>query len=114
MAGLPINSVRVALGSYLDLKPTDIDTNAELEKDLGLEPLDLVLIVFRLEEFAEAEFSISDLEGVLTVGDFEALVSEWLREAPTDDSDEDGPRERRPGLGSGTHTVGTTKRRADR
>ena len=111
MACLPINSVRVALGAYLDLKPTDIDTNAELEKDLGLEPLDLVLIVFRLEEFADAEFSISDLEGVVTVGDFEALVSEWLREAPTDD---DEPRERRPDLGSGTHTLGTTKRRAAR
>jgi acyl carrier protein len=113
MAYPPVQFVRAALAVYLDLDPTDIGTDDELEKDLGLEPLDLVLIVFRLEEFADAEFSISDLEGVVTVGDFEAVVREWMREAPTDDSDE-VPRAKRNGVGSGTHALGTTKARAAR
>ena len=116
MAYPPVNLVRAALGNYLDLKPTDIDTNAELERDLGLEPLDLVLIVFRLEEFADAEFSISDLEGVVTVGDLEALVREWLREAPFDDADDDVQEEttERVRPGSGTHVLGSKKLRAAR
>src|SRR5262245_57004149 len=105
--------VRAALGHYLDLKPTDIDPNAELERDLGLEPLDLVLVVFRLEEFADVEFSISDLEGVVTVRDFEAVVAEWFRETSIDDGDEE-PRPERPGVGSGTHVLGPAKRRAAR
>jgi acyl carrier protein len=113
MAYPPVNLVRAALGNYLDLKPTDIDTNAELERDLGLEPLDLVLVVFRLEEFADAEFSISDLDGVKTVGDFEQLVCEWLRDAsPDDDTDDASPLRVR--LGSGTHALGSKKLRAAR
>jgi acyl carrier protein len=113
MAYPPIPFVRVALGLYLDLKPAEIDTDADLQKDLGLEPLDLVLIAFRLEEFADAEFSISDLEGVVTVGDFEAVVREWVRETKNDDVDEE-PRPRRNGVGSGTHALGSTKTRAAR
>src|SRR3954465_10953233 len=85
MAYPSVHFVRVALGLYLDRNPADIDPNAELERDLGLERLDLVLIAFRLEEFAHVEFSISDLEGVVTVGDFEALVREWARATPGDD-----------------------------
>jgi len=113
MAYPSVHLVRAALALYLDRKPTEIDTDDELEKDLGLEPLDLVLIVFRLEEFAEAEFSIADLEGVVTVGDFEAVVGEWMRDAPVDDADDD-PRATRNGVGSGTHVLGSTKVRAAR
>jgi acyl carrier protein len=105
------NFVRAALANYLDVSPGTIDANAELERDLGLEQLDLILVVFRLEEFADAEFSISDLDGVVTVADFEAVVKEWLREAPLDDDD---ARPRRERVGSGTHALGAAKRRAAR
>jgi acyl carrier protein len=114
MAYPPVNLVRAVLGNYLDLNPAEIDANAHLERDLGLEPLDLVLVVFRLEEeFADAEFSISDLDGVVTVSDFEALVCEWLRDAPVDDVDDDA-RTERARLGSGTHVLGSKKMRAAR
>jgi acyl carrier protein len=113
MAYPPVNLVRAALGNYLDLNPAEIDATAHLERDLGLEPLDLVLVVFRLEEFADAEFSISDLEGVVTVADFETLVCEWLRDAPVDDVDEDA-RTERAHVGSGTHVLGSKKMRAAR
>src|SRR5262249_19205496 len=91
MAYLRDDFVRLALAEYLDLKPTAIAAEAELGRDLGLEPLDLVLIVFRLEEFADAdaEFSIADLEGVVTVADFEKIVRAWARDAATDDEDEE-------------------------
>jgi acyl carrier protein len=109
----PVNFVRAAIGTYLDVSPTAVDAKAELERDLGLEPLDLVLIVFRLEEFADTQFSIADLEGVVTVADFEAVVDEWLREAPLDDA-VDEARARRGRVGSGTHALGTAKRGAAR
>jgi acyl carrier protein len=112
MAYLRDDFVRRALAEYLDLKPSDIADGAELGRDLGLEPLDLVLIVFRLEEFADAdaEFSISDLEGVVSVGDFEKIVRAWARDASADDEEEEPIDPSR----SGTHVVGTTKVRAAR
>jgi acyl carrier protein len=113
MPYLPVNFVRMALGQYLDTNPSEIEPAADLQKDLGLEPLDLVLIVFRLEEFADAEFSISDLEGVVTVRDFEALVREWLQRAPIDDADDES-RARPERAGSGTHVLGAAKVRAAR
>src|SRR5438128_292507 len=88
MAYLDDDFVRAALAQYLDLKPSDIDKGAELARDLGLEPLDLVLIVFRLEEFADAEFSISDLEGVVTVADFDRVVRAWVRDASIEEDDD--------------------------
>jgi acyl carrier protein len=112
MAYLRDDFVRVALAQYLDLRPSDIDREAVLGRDLGLEPLDLVLIVFRLEEFADAEFSVSDLEGVVTVADFEQVVKGWVRDASIDDDDDaDAPVDASL---SGTHVVGTTKVRAAR
>jgi acyl carrier protein len=94
------------LAQYLDLKPFNIDMKAELGRDLGLEPLDLVLIVFRLEEFADAEFSVSDLEGVMTVADFDRVVRAWVRDASIEEED-DRPAPPVPGE-SGTHVLGTT------
>jgi acyl carrier protein len=106
MAYLDDDFVRVALAQYLDLKPFNIDMKAELGRDLGLEPLDLVLIVFRLEEFADAEFSVSDLEGVMTVADFDRVVRAWARDASVEEEDD---RPAPPVAGeSGTHVLGTT------
>jgi len=111
MAYLRDDFVKVALAHYLDLKPSDLRADAKLGPDLGLEPLDLALVVFRLEELADAdaEFSITELDGVVTVADFERVVRAWARGSSAEDDDE--PVD--PGR-SGTHVVGTTKIRAAR
>src|SRR5262249_51824543 len=52
----------------------------DLQRDLGLDPLDLVLIALDLEETYRAEFPIAELELVRTVGDLSTLARAW-REA---------------------------------
>ena len=56
MSSFQSELVRVAIAIYLDLKPSEIRRNAHLKRDLGLEPLDVILIVFRLEELTDAEW----------------------------------------------------------
>ncbi len=69
--------VRFALALHLDIDPEMISDAQELDRDLGLDPLDLVLIVLRLEELNEIEFPVADLEGIATVGDLAEVVRAW-------------------------------------
>ena len=69
--------VRFALALHLDVVPDAIVEGDSLSEDLGLDPLDLVLVVLRLEELAEAEFPVADLENALTVGDLVDIVRIW-------------------------------------
>jgi len=101
MAYLPNNFLRAALANYLDLVPSAIAGDAELSRDLGLEPLDLVLVLYRLEQFADVDLRVSDLEKALTVDDFERIVFGWLRESISDDDDLPTEPSR-----SGTHVIG--------
>jgi acyl carrier protein len=56
----------------------DTDSFAEL----GLSPLDLVLIVLRLEDFdrGDGSFPLAALEGARTVGDLVTLVDVWVQD----------------------------------
>jgi len=69
--------VRFALALHLEVVPEVIAVDDRLNEDLGLDPLDLVLVVLRLEELAEAEFPVADLEHASTVADLVALVTRW-------------------------------------
>ena len=73
--------VRFALALHLEIVPAAIVESDSLTEDLGLDPLDLVLIVLRLEELAEAEFPVASLEHAHTVADLVALVREWARDS---------------------------------
>jgi acyl carrier protein len=75
--------VRAALALHLDVEPEIITPDMRLDEDLGLDPLDLVLVVLRLEEVAEAELPIGELEGVATVGELTAIVVQWTRARDT-------------------------------
>lgn len=74
--------VRFALAMHLNAPPDVIGESLALDEDLGLDPLDLVLVVLRLEELGDIEFPIADLEGIRTVGDLTDLVRAWGRTAP--------------------------------
>jgi acyl carrier protein len=71
--------VRFALAQHLGCEPEDVDETNRLEEELGLDPLDLVLVVLRLEELGEVDFPMADLEHVMTVGDLAAMVQTWWR-----------------------------------
>lgn len=90
--------VRIALALHVDRDPESIRPDMWLERDLGLDPLDLVLIVLRLEEVAAVELPVVEFDTIRTVADLDELVRRWL-----------GPRNERetalPPLQSGFHPV---------
>jgi hypothetical protein len=49
-----------------------------LEADLDLTPLELVLVTLEVEQLAQVELSTEGLEGVETVGDLFAFLSQAL------------------------------------
>jgi acyl carrier protein len=57
--------------------------------ELGVDALDLVLLVLRLEDLdpGHRDFPVDLLEEARTVGDFVALVSLWLHEDERSDRD---------------------------
>ncbi|MBS2011663.1 MAG: hypothetical protein JST00_02020 [Deltaproteobacteria bacterium] len=75
--------VRRAIAAHLEMAQDEIEAQQSLEDDLGLDPLDLVLITLRLEEDVGVEFPVALLETVKTVGDLEDLVRSWLAVVPT-------------------------------
>jgi len=72
-----------ALALHLEVDPSEIREEQRLEEDLGLDPLDLVLVVLRLEELGEGEFPVGDLEGITTVHDLASVVRIWNEGPPT-------------------------------
>jgi acyl carrier protein len=61
--------VRQIVARHLGRIAIDIELTQHVERDLGMDPLDLVLIGLRLEDVASAAFPFERLEGVETVGD---------------------------------------------
>jgi acyl carrier protein len=65
--------VRRAIAQHLDLDILAIDPRHELERDLGIDPLDLVLLVLRLEEEWSIEVPVERLANTQTVSDLIAF-----------------------------------------
>ena len=59
---------------HLDVEPRTIDLQKRVDRDLALDPLDLVLIAIRIEELSGIEFPIARLESVKKVGDLTQIV----------------------------------------
>jgi hypothetical protein len=57
----------------------------ELQRDLGLEPLDVVLFVLSFKESDDMAFRIEDLEHVVTAGDLVDTVAGWLEQYDRDE-----------------------------
>lgn len=86
MIDIHLEIVWFALALHLDLDPEWIQPGHRLEGDLGLDPLDLVLIALRLEEIENEEFPVADLETVTTVFDLVTIVRAWSK-VPSDSHD---------------------------
>ncbi len=77
MIDMHLEIVRFALALHLSVDPYEIGVGDRLEADLGLDPLDLVLVALRLEEIEEGEFPVARLETVATVADLVGIVRGW-------------------------------------
>jgi len=108
-----LDLVRFALALHLGILPEEIHEHQALERDLGLDPLDLVLVVLRLEELnaedTTIEFPVANLEGLLTVNDLTDVVRAWrygpLSKRPTMIPQAPPPP---PRPASGFHLIGST------
>lgn len=69
--------VTTALAIHLGTGADGLSLEHDLERDLGLDPLDLVLIALRFEDAQEAEFPMRLLAHVKTVADLVLLVQSW-------------------------------------
>src|ERR1700733_9051204 len=80
------------LASHLGVDETSIG-DADALDALGLEPLDVVLVLIRLGDLGgrDRDFPMAELARASTVGDLVALVDIWL-EHETTPSGELGPR----------------------
>jgi acyl carrier protein len=68
------DTVRCAVAQHLDVQSSDIRPTHHLERDLGLHPLDIVLIALRLEEVEHVELPIDELNDVHKVADLTGLL----------------------------------------
>lgn len=71
------NLVRIAVALHLDASLDSVHSEDHLERDLGLDPLDLVLVVLRLDELVGAQCALADLQELETVADLENMVRTW-------------------------------------
>jgi acyl carrier protein len=69
--------VRFAIAQHLGATVDEVDAQHRLEDELGLDPLDLVLIALRLEELGKIEFPIAQLERATTVAHLAEMVRRW-------------------------------------
>jgi acyl carrier protein len=80
--------VQRALAARLRQPMAAIVESHEIERDLGLDGLDLLLIALQLEEDAGFEFPAALLKRVRTVADLVELVAGWLERASERVTDE--------------------------
>jgi acyl carrier protein len=77
VADIQFEIVRFALALHLGVDSEGVELHHRLDADLGLDPLDLVLVALRLEEIEDAEFPVAQLEMVRTVSDLVDVVRDW-------------------------------------
>ena len=73
---LAMRTVQAAVARHLDLESDAVGVHVDLREELGLDPLDLVLIVTRVEEELSIEISLPRLDYVRTVADLANLIED--------------------------------------
>ena len=72
--------VTAALSHYLGARSRQPFLELQLRRDLGFEPLDLVLFVLGFEEAEGLVFPFEELERVATVGQLIDAIGSWLED----------------------------------
>ncbi len=73
---LVLRTVTRAVARHVDLPESSFDVDTNLRAELGLDALDLVLIVTRVEEELAIDVSLPRLEYVRSIADLAALIEE--------------------------------------
>src|SRR5262249_36579921 len=66
--------VRLSVARYLGVPERSVDAAHRLREDLGLLPLDLVLVVISLEDVASSRFPVERLDSVHTVEELTRML----------------------------------------
>lgn len=80
MSNHRLAEVSARLAHYLGHSGQRPFQELELRRDLGFEPLDLVLFVLAFEEAEGLVFPFEELERVVTVGDLITRIACWLED----------------------------------
>lgn len=72
------NRIRTALAEHLKRDVRKIHPQDDLRKDLGLDSLAMIELLFKIEEAFDLEIPNDDLSKIATVGDVIAYVEERL------------------------------------
>jgi acyl carrier protein len=75
--------IRTALAQHLKRDPSKIQLQDDLRKDLGLDSLAMIELLFKIEEAFDLEIPNDDLSKITTVGDVVAYVEARVRPAET-------------------------------
>ena len=70
----PETLVRMEIARHLRVPLEEVRSWSHLKSNLGLDPLDLVIIALNIEDFEECVFPVARLEGALTVRDIVRIV----------------------------------------
>jgi acyl carrier protein len=76
------DKVRSALARELKRDPATITSEQALREDLGLNSLDAIELMFKVEEEFDLEIPDADLQGLRTVGDLVSYLQGRLDGAP--------------------------------
>jgi acyl carrier protein len=79
-----LNLVEAAITRHIGRSNIELNAAQRLDEDLGLDPLDVILIVIRLEEQAGVEFPVGSLDRVRTVRDLADAIRMWQPELAGD------------------------------
>ena len=84
------NFVRDGIARHIGLPEQCIEPAQRLREDLGLFPLDLILVTLGLEDVANARFPVERLDSVKTVGELTWLLWSCRCSTWVDPHDADG------------------------
>jgi len=75
-----LNIVETAIVRHLGQQQLTIQETQRLDQDLGLDPLDIIMIVIRLEDQIGIEFPIGSLDRIRTVAELADAIRAWQPE----------------------------------
>lgn len=77
-----LQEVRDILGDYASIPPQEIQMESSLQKDLGLNSLDVINIVVEFEDAFDIEIDEPDIRAFATVGDLVTYLENHPMGAP--------------------------------